>query len=70
MVKAYNINMLLYEYEEIVTGQARVTVMLTRINIFLNICTITYTAFDPIGARGAYINLFSTTSGKRSSSGL
>ena len=28
-----------------------------------------YTVFDQIGARGAYINLFSTTSAKRSSSG-
>ena len=28
-----------------------------------------YTVFDPIGARGAYVNLFSTSSAKRSSSG-
>ena len=27
------------------------------------------TVFDLIGARGAYVNLFSTTSAKRSSSG-
>ena len=27
------------------------------------------TVFDRIGARGAYVNLFSTTSAKRSSSG-
>ena len=29
----------------------------------------TNTVFDLIGARGAYVNLFSTTSAKRSSSG-
>ena len=28
-----------------------------------------HTVFDLIGARGAYVNLFSTTSAKRSSSG-
>ena len=28
-----------------------------------------YTVFDLIGARGAYVNLFSTTSAKRSPSG-
>ena len=30
---------------------------------------ISHTVFDLIGARGAYVNLFSTTSAKRSSSG-
>ena len=35
----------------------------------LNPNCLTYTVFDLIGARGAYVNLFSTTSVKRTSSG-
>ena len=37
--------------------------------IVYKVARFEYTVFDLIGARGAYVNLFSTTSAKRSSSG-
>ena len=43
--------------------QYNIVCTLTPCNFFDTIC---YTVFDLIGARGAYVNLFSTTRAKRS----